>query len=121
MSNLLFYNSSSGEGATARLDSAGTYTFVKAIEGFSKGWTHIAGTFSGGVLFYNAASGEGATAVVRAGDYTFVGAIEGFSKGWTHIASSNAGSLLFYNAASGEGATARLDSAGTGTYTFTTA
>jgi hypothetical protein len=43
MSAVLFYNSSSGEGATARLDNAGNYTFVGAIEGFSKDWTHIQG------------------------------------------------------------------------------
>ena len=85
--SVLFYNAASGEGATARLDNAGNYTFVGNIPGFSKGWTHIVGTAGGGLLFYNAASGEGATARLdNAGNYTFFGNIPGFSKGWTLIA-----------------------------------
>lgn len=40
----LFYNTSSGNGAMSRLDSAGDYTFVRGVPGFATGWTHIAGT-----------------------------------------------------------------------------
>jgi hypothetical protein len=40
---VLFYNASTGEGATARIDNAGTYQFVGLISGFAQGWTHIAG------------------------------------------------------------------------------
>jgi hypothetical protein len=40
---VLFYNASTGDGATARIDSAGTYQFVGSISGFARGWTHIAG------------------------------------------------------------------------------
>jgi hypothetical protein len=84
---LLFYNAQSGLGAVSLLDSAGNYTFVGSIPGFSTGWTHIVGTASGGVLFYNASTGLGATARIdSAGNYTFVGSIPGFSTGWTHIA-----------------------------------
>jgi hypothetical protein len=112
-SGLLFYNASTGEGATATLDSIGNYSFVGAISGFSKGWTHITGTEFGGVLFYNASTGEGATATLDSnGNYSFVGDIHGFSTGWTHIVSANNGSLLFYNAANGTGATATLGSIG---------
>jgi len=86
-SALLFYNAASGEGATARLDSAGTYGFVGSIPGFAKGWTHITGTANGGLLFYNASTGDGATARIdSAGTYTFVSSIPGFARGWTHIA-----------------------------------
>jgi hypothetical protein len=42
MAPVLFYNAETGEGATARLDSAGNYQFVGAISGFAR-WTHIAG------------------------------------------------------------------------------
>ena len=86
MSGILFYNSSNGEGATAVLDNAGNYTFVRDLGGFSKAWTLIVGAADGGVLFYNAASSEGATARLdNAGNYTFVRDLGGFSKGWTHI------------------------------------
>jgi len=86
-SALLFYNAASGESATARLDSAGTYLFVGSIPAFATGWTHITGTASGGVLFYNASTGDGATARIdSAGTYSFVASIPGFARGWTHIA-----------------------------------
>jgi hypothetical protein len=39
---VLFYNASTGVGASARIDPAGNYTFVRSIPGFST-WTHIAG------------------------------------------------------------------------------
>jgi hypothetical protein len=85
--SLLFYNAAGGEGATARLDSAGNYEFVRSISGLAPEWTHITGTASGGVLFYNASTGDGATARIdSAGTYQFVGLISGFAKGWTHIA-----------------------------------
>jgi len=85
--SLLFYNAGSGEGATARLDSAGNYEFVGGISGFATRWTHITGTAGGGVLFYNASTGLGATAQLdNAGNYSFVSEIPGFAPGWTHIA-----------------------------------
>jgi hypothetical protein len=85
MSGVLFYNSSNGEGATARLDGAGDYTFVGNISGFAT-WTHIVGTASGGLLFYNAANGDGAAARLDgAGHYAFVRNIPDFAK-WTIIA-----------------------------------
>jgi hypothetical protein len=43
MGGVLFYNSSAGEGATAKLNSAGKYTYVGPIHGFAKGWTNISG------------------------------------------------------------------------------
>jgi hypothetical protein len=86
-SALLFYNAASGESATARLDGAGTYTFVGSLSGFARGWSRITGVSTGGVLFYNASTGEGATARLdNAGTYTFVGSLSGFATGWTHIA-----------------------------------
>jgi hypothetical protein len=78
-----------GDGATARLDNGGHYSFVRNIPGFSKGWTHIAGTAVGSLLFYDAQRGEGATARLdNGGNYTFVRNIPGFSTGSTNLAGS---------------------------------
>ena len=108
---LLFYNNSTGEGATALLNSAGKYQYVGSISGFGR-WTHITSANQGSLLFYNASTGEGATARLdSAGNYQYVGSISGFGR-WTHIVGNSDGGILFYNASTGEGATARLDSAG---------
>jgi hypothetical protein len=40
--SVLFYNASTGSGATAHIDAAGNYTFVSSLSGFSP-WTHVAG------------------------------------------------------------------------------
>jgi hypothetical protein len=82
--SLLFVNVDTGEGATAKLDSAGNYHYVGALSGFGK-WTHIIGAASGGVLFVNVDTREGATARLdSAGYYQYVGALSSFGK-WTHI------------------------------------
>jgi hypothetical protein len=39
---VLFYNASTGMGATAFLDAAGNYQYVSSIPGFGY-WTHIVG------------------------------------------------------------------------------
>jgi hypothetical protein len=110
---LLFYNASTGDGASARLDAAGNYGFVGNIPGFARGWTHIVAANVGSLLFYNATNGAGATARLdSAGRYTFVGNISGFATGWTHIVGARDGGLLFYNASTGNGAIAMLDAAG---------
>ena len=68
--SMLFYNASTGNGATAWLDSAGNYQFVSAIPGFALGWTHVVSANGGSLLFYNAATGQGATARLdSAGNY----------------------------------------------------
>jgi hypothetical protein len=83
----LFYNARNGQGAVSLLDSAGNYTFVRAIPGFALGWSHVVGAANGAVLFYNKSTGDGATARIdNAGNYTFVRAIPGFARGWTQIA-----------------------------------
>lgn len=85
-SPLFFYNAASGLGATALLDGAGNYQFVRAVPGFARGWTHVAGASNGALFFYNAFTGNGATARIdSAGNYQFVSAISGFAKDWTHI------------------------------------
>ena len=67
------YNASTGDGATATIDSNGNYRFVGPITGLSTGWTHVTGTPFGGVLFYNGSTGEGATASLDDnGIYSFV-------------------------------------------------
>src|SRR5262245_50810644 len=71
---LLFYEATSGGGATARLDGTGKYTYVGSLSGFSTQWTHVVATAGGGVLFYDASTGNGATARLdNAGKYTYVG------------------------------------------------
>src|SRR5262249_44375008 len=57
---LLFYNASTGAGATAKIDSSGNYTFIGNVSGFSRGWTHLTAVNRGALLFYNASTGAGA-------------------------------------------------------------
>ena len=110
---VFFYSAASGEGATARVDGLGNYTFVGGISGLARGWTHVVGASNGAMLFYNASTGDGATARIdSAGSYQYVGSVAGLAKGWTHIVSASKGILLFFYKANGEGATARLDGAG---------
>ncbi|HVH97526.1 MAG TPA: hypothetical protein VM869_02405, partial [Enhygromyxa sp.] len=82
----LFYDATTGLGATATLDGDGTYGYVGSIPGFSTGWDQIVGTDQGGLLFYDADTGAGATATLDiAGNYAYVRELSGFSQGWTHI------------------------------------
>jgi hypothetical protein len=85
-SPLFFYNAASGLGATALLDSAGNYQYVRAIPGCVTGWTHITGASNGALFFYNSSTGLGATALLDgAGNYRYVSVIPGFATGWTRV------------------------------------
>ena len=43
-SPLLFYRASDGLAATGAVDSAGRFTNLQNVGGFTQGWTHIVGT-----------------------------------------------------------------------------
>jgi hypothetical protein len=103
-SNVLFYNTTTGEAALSQVDSVGNLTtsFYRGRGSFAAGWTSIV-FHKGYYLFYNSASGQAAVGSFSNTDFrTYNGSIF-LGSGWTNILSTPNG-LLFYDATNGSGA-----------------
>jgi hypothetical protein len=87
---------------------------------FSTGWTHVAGTFNGGILFYNRQTGAGASSYLDAfGNFTQKLPNPAFGAGWTHVVGAGSRGILFYNKTTGKGVGGFLSAAGAWTKTTT--
>jgi len=101
---VLFYNSNSGTGVTARVGADGTLSplqkFPDAATGnvnFSTGWTHIVAGPGNLLFFYNQATGL--AAIVSVGEQGIDKQLrtQQFATGWTNISiDPESGKMLFY-------------------------
>lgn len=71
---ILYYNTLTGNGAVARIDSAGNRSTIKSYPSgtFATGWTHVENT-SDGILWYNSQTGAATVGRIDgAGNYTAI-------------------------------------------------
>lgn len=114
-----------GQARTGRIEgsNAGGTPVYRWVSGrtytFASGWTHVAGTFNGGLLFLRQRDGFGATGYLdAAGDFHQTGN-PSFGRGWTHLVGAGSRSLLFYSKHTGKGLGGFMTAAGVWTPTTT--
>ena len=79
---------------------------------FAPGWTHVAGTFNGGLVFYRRSDGFGGIGVLAA-DATFTQTGNpSFGAGWTHVVGAGRRGVLLYDERTGKGLGGFLDVGG---------
>jgi hypothetical protein len=84
----LFFKANPGNTMSARLDDAGTLTYLRnPLWNADLAWTAIAaGVKNSVLLFYHVPSGTVATGTLDAnGNYVHLKNLSGFSLGWTQI------------------------------------
>ena len=120
----LFYRADTGAALSGRIEArpvgapSRLVWVPQATHRFSTGWTHVVGTFNGGLLFYNRL-GRGATGFLDAlGNFTQTGNPT-FELGWTHVAGAGGRGVLFYDKRSGRGSGGFLSARGVWTETTT--
>ncbi len=112
---ILFYDSTTGDGASGKLDSEGSFATLKSLSGFKLNWSHIVRVGDCLFLLYNSVTGGGAIGRLD-GDGSFKTLRDysdgSFSVGWTDIVSTSDDAILFYNNKTGHVETGLVDDSG---------
>lgn len=122
---VLFYRGDTGEAATGRIEAspAGGATHFEWVPRttyrFGTGWTHVVGTFNGGILFYNRITGKGISGYLDdfANWHRTSPTLFDLGVGWTHVVGAGGRGLLFYHKTTGKAVGGFLTAAGAWTKT----